>query len=254
MTKNGVKAALAAGRAAVGYLVMLPALGAVHALAASGSDFVLIDLEHAPLGIETAAGLIAATSGTTAAPLVRVPGPYSDLVKPVLDSGAFGIVFPQISSVAEARACVEVSRYTPQGKRGYGPAYAALRWGTSAAEYVAAANDHLLVVVLIESPAGVAALDDILTVEGIDVVTIARGDLAASLGVAGRFDDPRLMDLVAEAEAKIRARPGVALGGNAAGAEEARAMIAAGYRWLVLGTDIALVQRTASAQIAAIRA
>ena len=252
--KNPLKAALAEGRAVLGYLVMLPALGSVQSLAASGSDFVLIDLEHAPLGIERAAALIAATNGTTTAPLVRVPGPRSDLVKPALDSGAFGIVFPQIASVAEARACAEVSRYTPRGARGYGPGYAALRWGLAPLDYVAAANDELLVVALIESLAGVAALDDILRVEGLDVVTIARGDLSASMGIPGQFDDPRLVAAVAQAEAKIRARPGVALGGNAGSAEEARAMIAAGYRWLVLGTDLALLQRTAGAQLAAIRA
>ncbi len=253
MLKNQLRAALAAGRAAVGYLITLPAVGVVQALAASGSDFVLIDLEHAPLGIETAAALIAATGGTATAPLVRVPAPRSDLVKPALDSGAFGIVFPQIASVAEAAACVEVSRYTPHGTRGYGPAYAALRWGTTGPQYAAAANGELLVIALIESLAGVAALDDILGVAGLDVVTIARADLAANLGIPGRFDDPRLKRVVAEAEAKIRARPGVALGGNAGGAEEARAMIAAGYRWLVLGSDLALLQRTAGAQVAAIR-
>jgi 2-keto-3-deoxy-L-rhamnonate aldolase RhmA len=251
--KNRVKAAIADGRAALGYLVMLPAVGAVQALAASGCDFVLIDLEHAPLGIESAAALIAATNGTATAPLVRVPGPRSDLVKPALDSGAFGLVFPQIASVAEARACAEVSRYTPRGTRGYGPGYAALRWGMTPLDYVAAANDELLVVALIESLAGVAALDDVLSVEGLDVVTIARADLASSMGIPGQFDDPRLTRVVAEAEAKIRARPGVALGGNAGSVEEARAMVAAGYQWLVLGTDLALVQRTAGAQVAAIR-
>ncbi|HEY6233651.1 MAG TPA: aldolase/citrate lyase family protein [Candidatus Elarobacter sp.] len=248
-----MKEALAAGRTALGYLVMMPSVAMVQTLAASGADFVLIDMEHAPTGAETMAAMIAATNGTPAAPFVRVPGPRSDRVKPALDSGAFGIVFAQVETAEQTRATVEVSRYAPQGKRGYGPSYAALRWGLTPLEYAAAANAELLNAVLIESLAGVRALDDILAVEGLDVVVIARGDLSADLGVPGRFDDPRLLQLVAGAEAKIRARPGVALGGAAFTTDEARAMIAGGYRFLVLGTDIALVQRTAAAQLAAIR-
>lgn len=251
--KNPVKEALAAGRTALGYLVMMPGVAMVQTLAASGADFVLIDTEHAPIDAETMAAMIAATNGTPAAPFVRVPGPRSDRVKPALDSGAFGIVFAQIETAEQARATVEVSRYAPQGKRGYGPSYAALRWGVTPLEYVAAANAALLNVVLIESLAGVQALDDILAVDGLDVVVVARGDLSANLGIPGQYDDPRLRRLVAEAEAKILARPAVALGGAAFTPEEARAMIAGGYRFLVLGTDIALVQRTAAAQLAEIR-
>jgi 4-hydroxy-2-oxoheptanedioate aldolase len=210
-------------------------------------------VEHAPTGVETMAAMIAATNGTPAAPVVRVPGPRSDLVKPALDSGAFGIAFAQIATAEDARATVAASRYAPQGDRGYGPAYAALRWGLTPLEYVAAANAELLNVVLIESLAGVAALDEILAVEGLDVVVVSRGDLSASLGVPGQFEDPRLVHIVAEAEAKILARPGVALGGVAFSPAEAKAMIRTGYRFLVLGTDIALVQRTAAAQLAAVR-
>lgn len=152
-----------------------------------------------------------------------------------------------------ARTAVEASRYTPQGTRGYGPTYAALRWGVSPLEYIKSANAEVLRVLLIESLAGLAALDDILRVEGADVVAVARGDLAENLGVPGQFDHPRLKQLVAEAEQKIFARTGVAPGGVAFTPEEARAMIRTGYRFVVLGTDAALVQGTAAAQISAIR-
>src|SRR5690349_18912679 len=121
MMKNPMKAKIAAGEATLGYLVSMPAVPIVQALAATGVDFALIDMEHAPIGIENVEAMIAATSGTKTAPLVRVPGPRSDLVKPVLDSGAYGIVFPQIATADEARATVEVTRYSPVGRRGYGP-------------------------------------------------------------------------------------------------------------------------------------
>lgn len=250
---NPTKAALRAGRSLLGCLVTMPSIGIVQALAASGLDFVMIDMEHAPVGIEMAAAMIAATKGSQAAPLVRVPGAVSSVVKQVLDSGAFGVVFPQIATAEEARAAVMASRYPPQGSRGYGPAHAALRWNLTPAQYVAAANAEVIIVALIESAAAVAALDDILAVEGLDVVAVARSDLSTDLGLPGQFDHPRLKQIVATAEAKIRGHSDVALGGIAFSPEEARAMIEAGYRFLVLGTDVGLVQRTVATQLSAIR-
>jgi 4-hydroxy-2-oxoheptanedioate aldolase len=100
----------------------------------------------------------------------------------------------------------------------------------------------------------VDALGEILAVEGLDVVAIARGDLSESLGVAGQLDHPRLREVVARAEAAILARPAVALGGIAFAADEARAMIARGYRFVVLGSDAGLISGAAQRMVQAIRA
>ena len=144
-------------------------------------------------------------------------------------------------------------RYAPAGQRGYGPTYAALRWGVSNLDYLAAANDVVLNVVLIESLAGVDALDEILKVSGLDVVAVARGDLSQNLGVAGQFDHPRLREVVAKAEARILGRGDVALGGIAFSAEEARAMIGRGYRFVVLGSDAGLITGAAQRMVRAIK-
>jgi 4-hydroxy-2-oxoheptanedioate aldolase len=226
----------------------------VQALARTGVDWLMLDMEHAPTSIESIAAMVAATAGTPATPLVRVPGVRPELVKPVLDCGALGIVFPQIATRAEAEATVQAVRYAPAGRRGYGPTYAALRWGMSNFDYRKAANDAVLDVVLIESLAAVEALDDILAVEGLDVVAVARGDLSENLGVAGQLDHPRLREVVARAEASILARGRVALGGIAFSADEARAMIDRGYRFVVLGSDAGLLTGAAQRMVQAIRA
>jgi 4-hydroxy-2-oxoheptanedioate aldolase len=88
----------------------------------------MIDTEHAPIGIESVAAMIAATSGTPVTPIVRVSGVRPEMVKPALDCGALGVVFPQIATREEAEATVRAVRYAPVGQRGYGPTYAALRW------------------------------------------------------------------------------------------------------------------------------
>ena len=250
---NPLRRTLAEGRPILGYLISMPSVQTVQALARTGVDWLMIDTEHAPVGIESVAAMIAATSGTPATPLVRVPGVRPELVKPALDCGALGIVFPQIATREEAEATVRAVRYAPAGERGYGPTYAALRWGLSNLDYLKAANVAVLNVVLIESLAGVDALDDILKVGGLDVVAIARGDLSQNLGVAGQFDHPRMREVVAKAEATIAAHGSVTLGGIAFSADDARAMIARGYRFIVLGSDAALMAGAAQRMVQAIK-
>jgi len=250
---NPLRRTLADGGATLGYLVSMPTVQIVQALARTGIDWLIIDTEHAPIGIESVAPMIAATAGTSVAPLVRVPGVRPELVKQALDSGALGVVFPQIATREEAEAAVQAVRYAPAGRRGYGPTYAALRWGVSNLDYLKVANDVVLIVVLIESLAGVEALDDILSIAGIDVAAVARGDLSQNLGVPGQFDHPRMRDVVAKAEAKILARGNVALGGLAASADDARAMIARGYRFVVLGSDAGLITGAARHMVQSIK-
>ena len=250
---NPLRQRLDAGQSILGYLLSMPSVQLVQILAQSGVDWLMIDMEHAPIGIESVAAMIAATAGTRATPIVRAPGPFSDMVKPALDCGAFGIAFPQIATRAEAEATVRAVRYQPAGRRGYGPTYAALRWGLPSLDYLKTANAEILNIVLVESTDGVAALDDILAVDGIDIVAVARGDLSENLGVAGQFSHPRLLEVVARAEDKILARKGVALGGIAFNPDEARAMIARGYRFVVLGSDAGLIGGAASAMVRSIR-
>ena len=250
---NPLKRTLAAGRPILGYLVSMASVQMVQALARSGVDWLMIDTEHAPIGIETVAAMVAATNGTPVTPIVRVPGTRPEHVKQTLDCGALGVVFPQIATREEAEATVRAVRYAPVGERGYGPTYAALRWGVSNLDYLKAANEAVLNVVLIESLTGVDALGEILKVSGIDVVAVARGDLSQNLGVAGQFDHPRLREVVARAEAKILVCKDVALGGIAFSAEDARAMIARGHRFLVLGSDTGLVTGAAQRLVQSIK-
>ena len=250
---NPLRETLADGGATLGFLVSMPTVQIVQALARTGIDWIIIDTEHAPIGIETVAAMIAAAGGTPVAPLVRVQSVRPEHVKPALDSGAVGVVFPQIATREEAEAAVRAVRYAPAGRRGWGPTYAALGWDVSSLEYLRAANEVIVSIVLIESLAAVEALDEILAVDGIDVAAVARGDLSQSLGFATQFDHPRVREVVAMAEAKILKHRKVALGGLAASADDAREMIARGYRFVVLGSDAALISGAAKGIVQGIR-
>src|SRR5262249_61825123 len=148
-----------------------------------GAHRLTTQQDPAPTGMEAGAGMFPGTGGAPVTPIVRVPAPGAELVKPVLDCGALGVVFPQIAARREAEATVQAVRYAPEGQRGYGPTYAALRWGLPNLDYLKAANTAVLNVVLIESQAGVDAPDRIPSVRGLDVVAIARGALSPNLGV-----------------------------------------------------------------------
>ena len=153
-----------------------------------------------------------------------------------------------VSSAALARETVRAVRYPPLGGRGWAPSYAPIRWGLPTEEYLRVADREVLNIVTIEEPAAIEALDEILAVPGIDVVVIASFDLSMAMGRPGKFDDPELRRLVAGAEAKIRAS-GLPMGGVALTAETAKAKRAAGYRLLLVGFDVAMLENAAASAV-----
>jgi 4-hydroxy-2-oxoheptanedioate aldolase len=249
---NPLKERLAAGKAITMVVITMPSVAAMQVWARSGIDLLLIDMEHGPIDIETVHALVAATTGTHGVPVVRVPWNVPWLVKPVLDTGAMGIVFPMIASAAEAEAAVRSVRYPPQGERGWGPFYAHLRWDIPLAQYVERANDELFTVVLIERPEAIEQLDEIVTVPGIDMFIIAPFDLMTTMGYPNQRNHPEVVRAMATAEEKIL-RSGVPLGGAAPSAEVANQMLEIGYRGLFVGFDWMILQRAAAASIEGIK-
>lgn len=237
---NPVKEKLRANEPVLGMLVTMPSVNLAQTLAAAGLDWLMIDMEHGPIDLAATHAMIAATAGTPCAPMVRVPIGNLELTKPVLDSGAFGIVFPMVCSGEDARRVLDQMRYPPAGARGVGAMYAPQRWGLTMPDYLRQANEHVATFVLIEHSEAVRNLDDILAVPGIDAALIAPYDLSASLGLTGQLDHPDVVAAIAEAERKILAGP-TALGGLALTAEDANAKLERGYRVLILGYDVHLI-------------
>jgi 4-hydroxy-2-oxoheptanedioate aldolase len=246
---NRLKRKLAAGECATAFMVTMPSVAQAQILAASGVDCLIFDMEHGPIDLATLHAMIASTCRSAATPIVRVPWTEPWLAKPVLDTGAMGINFPMISDAKMAAASVAALRYPPAGNRGYAPSYGPIAWGMAAADYLAQADREILNLITIEDAGAIARLDAILAVPGIDAVAIASFDLSLSLGVPGQFNHPEMRRLMAEAEAKVR-RAGLPLAGVALSAEAARAKRAAGYRLLLVGFDVLMVQDAARSAVA----
>ncbi len=248
---NPLKARLAAGKPAIGLLVSMPSVHLTQVLAAAGFDWLFFDMEHGPIGIESAHAMIAATAGSRCAPIVRVPWNVHWLAKPVLDAGAMGIIFPMIRSAADAEAAVRAVRYPPAGERGFGPFYASARFGLTMQTYADPADREILCILLIEHKDAIDDIDAILQVPGVDACLIAPFDLAMSYGYRDGPAHAEVEAAIMRAEQAIAASP-VHLGGLALTGEVANAMIGRGHRLILTGFDTLLMQRAAGAILGAI--
>lgn len=152
--------------------------------AAAGFDYVVLDGEHGRLGrIEVEHHVRAALAGGTV-PFVRILENSQTLIQATLDVGAQGLVVPHVDTAADARAAVAASRYSPNGRRGMCPASLAGAYTLDGwPERVRSADDNIMVIPIIESRKAVENIDEILAVDGIDVVHFGPGDLSADMGI-----------------------------------------------------------------------
>jgi 4-hydroxy-2-oxoheptanedioate aldolase len=231
-----IKERLRAGEVLSGMLCVIPSAVSVQAIAAAGANWVMLDQEHGPIGPETLHAMIAATSGTGCSPWVRVPRADEAFVKPALDAGAEGILFPLIRSAEDAAHCVSLVRYPPAGRRGWGPFVAHARWSVSLQDYAARKGPDILCGLLIETREAVADLERICAVDGVGCLIVATFDLSTDLGVPGRLDAPELLAAVERIE-RVAAAAGMPLGGFAMSEEQTRRVLARGYRILGHGFD-----------------
>jgi 4-hydroxy-2-oxoheptanedioate aldolase len=248
---NRLKQAWRDKRPTFGAIATIPSIQTVRIMAQS-LDWIIIDLEHGPIDLSTAHGMIMATSGTSCVPLVRIAANEPHLAKAPMDIGALGINFPMISNRAEAEKAVRSVRYPPRGERLWGPFHAPFRWNVSMADYMAVADDDMICMVTIEHVEAVERIDEIMATSGIDIAVIGPGDLATSIDKRGLLDDHEVQELIARAEAGIL-KSGVPIGGAARSAEQANAMIARGYLAIALGFDWSLFQRGIAASFEGIK-
>lgn len=215
---------------------------AAEIMAGSGLDWLLIDMEHAPNGLESTLAQLYAVSGYPSTPLVRVPAGETVIIKQVLDVGAQNILVPMISTPDEAKAVVEMTRYPPAGRRGVGSALArSARWNRVEG-YLRNDADHVAVFVQIETGEGVNNAREIAETPGVDGVFVGPSDLAASMGLLGQQTHPDVLAGVKRAFAGIAAA-GKPIGVNAFDPTAAHDYATAGARFILVGADVAILAR-----------
>ena len=177
---NTVIQKLAAGGRVVGGTVATADPDIYCAMANSGFDFLWIEMQHSPLTYSEVARMIWACRDAPAIPFIRIPAATEGDIQKATDIGALGIIVPMVDSMDEIRDAVTFAHYPPLGKRSQGGAQSRALWGT---DYRAAANENIMVVAMIEQPAGVEIVEEVANLEGVDVVFVASSDLGSFTGL-----------------------------------------------------------------------
>lgn len=188
MKKNLLKKALIKKQQTYGCWVTLAHPLIPEVLSLAGFDWLAIDMEHSSIGLNELLPLIISMEANGMTPLVRVGENSPNLIKRVMDAGAYGVIVPNVSSAKEAKAAVDSVRYPPFGKRGVG-LYRAQGYGWKFEEYKKWLKEESVVIVQIEHINAVAQIDQIFAVEGIDAFIIGPYDLSGSMGKPGKFHD-----------------------------------------------------------------
>lgn len=227
---------LKAGRVCLGTAITLADPLVTDAMA-DALDFVWIDLEHSAMSPEAMRGHLLAARARNVAALVRVPSSSTPFIKSVLDSGAEGIIVPQVVSAEEVAQVVSDCRYPPVGRRGYGPRVPANYGRERGSAYAARANQSIFVAVMIETVEALNDLDNILAVPGLDSVAIGPMDLSSALGVLGDLKHPRVAEAMDTIIAKARAA-GLPVGaGMGQDPDAIYDMVQRGVQWMHLAAD-----------------
>lgn len=215
-------------------------------LAGSGIDWVLIDMEHSPNGLESTLAQLQTVAAYPTTPVVRVPIGDVVTIKQVLDLGAQNVLVPMISSAAEAEDAVAAVRYPPRGRRGVGSALArSARWNR-VEDYLQDADRHTSLFVQIETAEAVDAAADIAAVDGVDGVFVGPSDLAASMGLLGQQTHPEVAAAVRRTFDAVRSA-GKPVGVNAFDPAVARAYVEAGASFVLVGADVQILARASEA-------
>ncbi len=245
MLKN--KTGILSTKAGKGYLsgmmvfeFFVPGMPAIAASA--GADFLLYDMEHTGISIETLKPQMAACRGLDIAPLVRVPSVEGNTIGQILDIGAHGVMVPMVETAEQARDIVRRAHYPPEGQRGtaFSIAHDDYKSGRPA-DKMAQANQRSVVIAMIETETGLANVDAIAAVEGIDVLWLGHFDLTSSLGIPGQTDHPDYLAAVSHIVAAAT-QYGKCAGYMAVDKKWAEEYWGYGFRMLAYGLDHLLLR------------
>jgi 4-hydroxy-2-oxoheptanedioate aldolase len=247
MGLDPVRARWAAGETAFAAWLSLESPAAAAAVASSGFDAVVVDLQHGHATLEDLPHLLAAITRTPAVPFVRTAWNHpADLMR-ALDLGVRGVICPMVGSRAEADAFVAACRYPPVGARSYGPIHAAFGRGR---EHTTAAEEAILLFAMIETAEGLADLDEIAATPGLDGLFVGPADLSLGMGLAtfAEFTDPALLaalDSIVGAADERGLTPGI----HAPSPPDAGAMADRGFRFVSSASDDDLLRGAAQASL-----
>lgn len=220
----------------------------------AGCDYIIYDMEHTGIGLETIKWQVATCRGLDVVPMVRVPrGEYAFLAG-ALDIGVKGVMIPMVESGEQARSIADATHYPPHGRRGaaFGFAHDDYKGGAPV-DKIANAQSETLVIAQIETERGLQNVEEIAAVDGIDVLWVGHFDLTNFLNIPGDFEAPVYKDALKHI-VEVGRRHGKGLGFMAAGPQWARDYRELGFNMLAAGPEFGFVPRGINEIVAAAEA
>ncbi|WP_109474516.1 HpcH/HpaI aldolase family protein [Ornithinimicrobium cavernae] len=237
MSPRTLEQLLAGDGPAVGTWVKLSAAEGVELMALAGFDFLVLDLEHSPMSLETAAQLITVARGHDIVPFVRTPDHAQSWIQRCLDAGAAGVLVPHVDTADEATAAVAAARHEPVGRRGVGPTSRAGDWGlVPMADYLQRAGEQGVIVQL-ESPTAVANAAAIAAT-GVSALFVGPADLSVAMAVP--VSDPTVREAMSRVLAAAR-DAGVPCGTAVGDPAQARALAQEGFDFVMVSNDATIL-------------
>jgi 2-keto-3-deoxy-L-rhamnonate aldolase RhmA len=239
IVRNDAKRKMQQGQMALGFQVYhLRSIATPLLAAASGHDFLFIDMEHGAFSVQEATQICIASLPTGIAPLVRVCTGALDEGTRLLDNGALGIVVPHVDTAQQAKRIADAFHYPAMGTRSWGGPPALYNYQVSdVALAQKEINDEIMTVVMIESPEAVRNAEAIAAVPGIDVLLFGSFDLTTELGIPGQMGHQKLIDSY-QAVGEACQKHGKIMGmGGINNNEDARRYIGMGCRFVLTGSD-----------------
>jgi 2-dehydro-3-deoxyglucarate aldolase len=242
---NQFRADLLAGKRLIGCWASLASPITAEILGVAGFDWILLDGEHSPNDVTTFVPQLMALKGSASAPVVRPPWNEPVVIKRLLDIGFHNFLLPYVETAEQARGAVASTRYPPKGIRGVSIAHRSNMYGTVPG-YFPGINDHITVLLQIESRQGFDAVDAIAAVEGVDGIFVGPSDLAAAFGHLGNANHPDVQAAIRHVFDRARAAGKAA--GILTGVEaEARRYLDWGATFVAVGSDLGLFRAASQA-------
>ena len=206
-------------------------------MARQGFDALCIDLQHGTVEMDHLLPMLQSVSQTDTVPFVRVPWNDPATIMRALDLGAYGIIVPLVNTAEEAARAVAACRYSPVGMRSVGPVRG-LQYG--GADYVAKANDEIIVMAMIETKEGLANLEAICATPGLDAVYIGPADLSLALDLEPQADNTNSLHLkTCDKIRDVAHRHGIKAVMHCASADFAAGAVKRGFDMIMLTSDLA---------------
>jgi len=241
---NNLKKALEEGKTVSGPFLKFTDPAAVEVMGFAGFDFVIIDEEHGPISMQSAQNMIRAAESVNITPVIRVGSNDEALILRALDIGAQGIEIPQINKKSDAIQAVKSVKYSPQGERGMCRYVRAANYSSmDKFKYFKCANRETMIIAHIEGIEGIKNLDEILSVQGIDVIFIGPYDLSQSLGIPGEVNHPLVIEKMQEVVSKCKEK-NVAVGTFADDIKTAKSWISLGVQYMAFSVDVGILYET----------